>query len=250
MKIKKYLVIAGVLIFTISYVSISDASIKKYLIKNTDTIKISFYAYKSARKDVKNSFEISSKDEIKKIIDFISGKKAPFYKGSYHGSIDFLRDGKSLLEEKMEFNLHDSMRHIVYIYKKKLYSKKLTEKGISHLEDLQKKIPYNFPKYVFVKDVSNLKKYVGKKVTVEGKISNTPWQHLIKSIKTHQEIEYFDIGNMQIVIYSKKSIKNKKNFKIRIKGKAIEVKGKSKGPKPRETFTEYHVVVDKWEYVK
>lgn len=96
-----------------------------------------------------------------------------------------------------------------------------------------------------VTDSGRLKEYEGKKVIVEGTISNIYWQHLIDSPRTHQVSSYFDIGNSQIMIYSKKDIECK--GRLRIKGTVIKLGGGEKKTNQKETATEYHIVADDYE---
>lgn len=105
--------------------------------------------------------------------------------------------------------------------------------------------------YISVKNASDLQKYVGKKVVIEGKISDVPWQHIMLSSSDYPVSSYFDIGKSQIVIYSKEMIGTTK--KIKVKGTVVKVSGKSKNPKyakSKETYCEYHILVDKVEPVK
>ena len=52
-----------------------------------------------------------------------------------------------------------------------------------------------------------LKKYVGKKITVNGKISAVIWQHMTKRIETHPNMIYFDLeDDSQTILYSKNEI--------------------------------------------
>lgn len=139
MRTKLFLLIFTVVLFSSGFIFNPLSDYKKYILKNSDSAEIKFYAYKEARTDIKKQFTFKTKEEIKKILDFISDKTAPFYKGGYNGSIDFLKNGKSILEEKIEFNLSKDMRHIVFLYKKKLYSRKLTENGIKFLNELSNK---------------------------------------------------------------------------------------------------------------
>ena len=93
----------------------------------------------------------------------------------------------------------------------------------------------------------DLKNKVGKKITLEGKISDIPWQHIIKSVITHKHIYYFDLKDeTQIVIYAKNGIDCRNNLVI--EGEIIEVKAPSKRPSKIDdiTYVEYHMLVDKW----
>lgn len=105
--------------------------------------------------------------------------------------------------------------------------------------------------YTSVKNGVDLKNYVDKKVVVEGKVSDKPWQHIIYSSSKYPVSSYFDIGKYQIVIYSKEMIGTVK--KIKVKGTVVKVTAKSKNPKlskAGEIYTEYHILVDKIEPVK
>nr|MDO8111334.1 hypothetical protein [Candidatus Sigynarchaeota archaeon] len=96
----------------------------------------------------------------------------------------------------------------------------------------------------------DLSKFVDKKTTLIGKISDVPWQHMIASVKTHPNIYYFDLEDKnQIVIYARTTIAHA--GKISITGKIIAVKGGSKRPgaAKSEPYTEYHMLVDEWKPV-
>jgi len=138
MKIKFSLIII-ILILSSGFIFNPISEFKNNVLKNSNSAEIKFYAHKEARTDIKKQFTFKTKEEIKNILSFISDKSAPFYKGGYNGSIDFLKNGKSLLDEKMEFNLSKYMGHIVFSYKKKLYSKKLTGSGLKYLQELSNK---------------------------------------------------------------------------------------------------------------
>lgn len=139
MKTKLIILISMVLLLSSGFIFNPLSDFKKNILKNSNSAEIKYYAYKEARTDIKKQFTFKTKKEIKKILNFISDKSAPFYKGGYNGSIDFLKNGKSILDEKMEFNLSKDMKHIVFSYKKKLYSRKLTENGIKFLNELSNK---------------------------------------------------------------------------------------------------------------
>ena len=105
--------------------------------------------------------------------------------------------------------------------------------------------------YIAVKNASDLINYVDKKVVVEGKVSDKPWQHIIYYSSKYTVASYFDIGKDQIVIYSKEMIGTTK--KIKVKGTVIKVTAKSKNPnlsKAGKIYAEYHILADKIEQVK
>jgi hypothetical protein len=97
----------------------------------------------------------------------------------------------------------------------------------------------------------NFSDKVDQKVTVTGKISNIPWQHIITTVKGYPLSEYFDLDDKtQIVIYLKTAISERGH--VAITGKVIGVKGGSKRPgaAKSEPYTEYQVAVDEWKPVK
>lgn len=102
-------------------------------------------------------------------------------------------------------------------------------------------------KYTTIKKVGDLGKYVGKKVIVEGKISNVMWQHIMGSFSSHPWHYYFDIDKSQIVLYTKEKIEKK--GKIKVAGEVVELRGggapKGKKTKVDESYVEYHILVDK-----
>jgi hypothetical protein len=101
---------------------------------------------------------------------------------------------------------------------------------------------------VELKTTMGISKIVGKSVSVVGKISDTPWQHLIGYFPGYSRDYYFDVGKDQIVIYSKTAIDC--TGKVKVYGKVVEVKGKSKDPRKDEVYREYHITVDKAECIK
>ena len=89
-----------------------------------------------------------------------------------------------------------------------------------------------------------LKESVDKEITIIGKISEIPWQHLVGSFKDYPYSEYFDLEDgFQIIIYSKTKITAKGTIKV--KGKTVEVIGRSKRPREEEEkYVEYHLLVE------
>ena len=94
----------------------------------------------------------------------------------------------------------------------------------------------------------HLKDKIGKKITLKGKISDIPWQHMIKDVENHNHIYYFDLEDGdQIVIYSKAEVHCSRS--LLVTGEVIEVRGKSKRPSKIDdvTYVEYHIIIDDWE---
>jgi len=99
-------------------------------------------------------------------------------------------------------------------------------------------------KYTPLINFKNISQHVGKKVSVPGRISNEPWQHMIANLTTHPFIYYFDDKDRdQIVIYAAEEIPNTEM--ITIWGSVMGIKGESKSPGSKEIFLEYHIVADK-----
>jgi hypothetical protein len=102
--------------------------------------------------------------------------------------------------------------------------------------------------YTEVSSLENLKEYLDKKVRITGKISNEPWQHLMAPTDSFPISTYFDVGDIQTVIYSKKQLACENGESaIWIDGTVIEVKGKGKGSKAEEDYIEYHINADSWK---
>jgi hypothetical protein len=52
--------------------------------------------------------------------------------------------------------------------------------------------------------MSNLN--VGKKVSIKGKVSEMPWQHMIQQFESHPHIYYIDWEGDQTVVYITRAI--------------------------------------------
>jgi hypothetical protein len=99
--------------------------------------------------------------------------------------------------------------------------------------------------YTVLKDPVLISKYVGKKVCVKGTVSRTPWQHMIGIQEGYPFSEYFDIGDYQIVIYSREPVRCK--GEVLVYGSVVLIEGQTKDPARKEAATEYHLRVDRWE---
>lgn len=93
-------------------------------------------------------------------------------------------------------------------------------------------------------DASHLSAHVGEAVILVGRMSDTPWQHLVAPPATHPIATYFDVGDFQILVYTKKTFSE--DGKVEVRGDVIEVSGRSKSPRSEESYAEYHLVVDEW----
>ena len=88
---------------------------------------------------------------------------------------------------------------------------------------------------------------LGKKVEIEGRVSEIPCQHLIKT-DTVKEVVYIDLDDGdQIVAYFED--KTGCAGRVRLEGTVIEVAGRSKRPGSDERFAEYQLDVLSWECI-
>jgi hypothetical protein len=88
----------------------------------------------------------------------------------------------------------------------------------------------------------DLTRLVGQGTTLEGKVSQEPWQHLVGSFEG-KEAFYFDLlDGSQIVVYAPKDFDCLE--RCTVTGKVVAITGGGKGHKSEEVFTEHHLVVD------
>ncbi|MBN2353744.1 MAG: hypothetical protein JXD23_14320 [Spirochaetales bacterium] len=87
----------------------------------------------------------------------------------------------------------------------------------------------------------------GRKVEIAGRISDTPWQHLIGNPDGFPYSYYFDVEDFQIVVYSKSPIACPGPLLVR--GTVVKVQGSSKrsDTKADASWVEYHLAADSWE---
>ncbi|MBN1495049.1 hypothetical protein JW911_04960 [Candidatus Peregrinibacteria bacterium] len=83
-----------------------------------------------------------------------------------------------------------------------------------------------------------------EKVTLTGKISDIPEQHMINFPEGYLYSDYFDTDKLQYVIYSKEKIACSGEFTL--KGSMIEIEGTSKKPGSDEVYTEKQIIVDSY----
>ncbi len=88
----------------------------------------------------------------------------------------------------------------------------------------------------------------GARVVIEGKVAREIWQHMMAPPSGYGHETYFDMGRLQIVIYSKDIIEC--GGTVRATGTVVKIEGQSKNPRRKEACTEYHVAVDSWECLK
>jgi hypothetical protein len=87
---------------------------------------------------------------------------------------------------------------------------------------------------------------VGAKVKLEGRISNVPWQHMIRWPEGYPQIAYFDFElGRQTVLYSKSAIACP--GPLTVWGTVLKIQGETKRPGSDEPVVEYHILVDRFE---
>jgi hypothetical protein len=99
--------------------------------------------------------------------------------------------------------------------------------------------------YTVLEDTVRMPEYTGKKVCLKGRISRTPWQHMISVQQGYPIPDYFDVGDFQIVIYSREPVRCKGD--VLVYGTVVLIEGETKNPNRKESATEYHLKVDRWE---
>lgn len=81
-----------------------------------------------------------------------------------------------------------------------------------------------------------------QRVALTGKISDTPWQHMINIPETHPYADYLDFDDDQMVIYSQRMIDC--SGEIKVMGAYIEIEGPSKRPGSNDVYKELQFLVD------
>lgn len=100
---------------------------------------------------------------------------------------------------------------------------------------------------LFYDEVQDISKFENRVIFMRGKISEIPYQHLIKIPEGYANISYLDIKNNQIVVYTKEPVKPEK--KIELIGKVISVEGLSKKPGSDDKVSEYQLIADYFNYI-
>lgn len=106
---------------------------------------------------------------------------------------------------------------------------------------------------LYAMEIPNLSTMVGKTITIQGMISNCPWQHLIQPSKEYPKEFYFDLPNhFQIVVYAKQNLPE--SCQLQLTGIIVEIHGGPKHPKTGLTkvdasYSEYQMLVNKWQIV-
>lgn len=85
----------------------------------------------------------------------------------------------------------------------------------------------------------------GQTVSVTGRVSKVPGQHLIRSERAADAV-YFDVdGKGQIVAYVRGGLSTE--GRVRLTGTVVSAEGRSKRPGSSERYTELQLDVTSWE---
>lgn len=95
--------------------------------------------------------------------------------------------------------------------------------------------------------LAEMARHLGAEVDLRGRVSATPWQHLMNPPPGHGEQVYFDLSDGQTVVYARTTIPCRGGAVVR--GTVMMVGG---GPKrlgskiPDEAYREVHLVATGW----
>ena len=116
--------------------SCGDDAVLKKIADQTTKLTISGYYNVGNKRTKEIVFETDKKDEIQKILGYVTDDDSPENKCGYNGIIELkIKDGFM----NMEFNTDNNCNSIVYTYKDLLFSKKISSEGITYLNRLIKK---------------------------------------------------------------------------------------------------------------
>ncbi len=90
--------------------------------------------------------------------------------------------------------------------------------------------------------------YLGFKVSIKGRVSDMPWQHLIWMEKSHPYIYYIDWEDGQTVVYSAHPLECGPG--VLVTGTVILSEGVSKKPGSEQAYAEYQIMADTIECVQ
>jgi len=132
---KRYLTIFIIQILFIGCQTLNYSSKEEAFLNKATEVKILVYKKWSDRENA-DEYTFTGND-VKKILSFISRKSlgmAP--KCGYTGEIDFLVNGKSLLEQNMFYNI--DCNHVIFGIDNKTYCQYLTKEGLIFIGSLRK----------------------------------------------------------------------------------------------------------------
>ncbi|MFN0274512.1 MAG: hypothetical protein ACKVPJ_02105 [Chitinophagales bacterium] len=100
------------------------------LAKQTEKVQVVFTSKPEAYE------EITSKKKIRQFANYISMEDTPVFHCGYDGYLLFFTENGSV---RMEFNLQEDCRHILYNYAGATQTKKITPEGLEYLLSVQPK---------------------------------------------------------------------------------------------------------------
>ena len=113
--------------------SCGDVAIVKKIGDKTNSLVISGYYISGGKTFKKNLYKTDNKDEIRRILGFITDDDFPENSCGYNGIIELkMNDGFM----NMEFNTDDKCSRIVFTWQDLLFSKKISPEGIIYLNNL------------------------------------------------------------------------------------------------------------------
>jgi hypothetical protein len=124
------------LAFTLFFCSCSDDVIIKKISNESSKLSISGYYTVGDKRTKELVYETEKKDDIKKILGYISSEDASQGTCGYNGIIELKLSKGGFMN--MEFNTSDCNK-IVYTYEDIIYSRKISPEGISFINGLIKK---------------------------------------------------------------------------------------------------------------
>lgn len=105
-----------------------------------------------------------------------------------------------------------------------------------------KHAPAVVDRYQRLRTSTRLSRLAGKKVYLDGRVSKTPWQHLVSTLAAHHVVSYVDWEGGQMVVFSQKRLP--RNKPLRIFGTIHTFTGKDKGGEP---WTVHQLKAERWE---
>jgi hypothetical protein len=124
------------LAFSLLFFSCSDDVIIKKIADESSKISISGYYTVGDMRTKQLVYETEKKDDIKKILGFISSEDAQQNNCGYNGIIELKLSKGGFMN--MEFNTSDCNK-IVYTYEDIIYSRRITPEGIAFINGYLKK---------------------------------------------------------------------------------------------------------------
>jgi hypothetical protein len=139
---KRIIIYLGILLILLAGCDTSiDYAMKMYMRDNADRVEILFNTgqiHKGMKPILAQTF--MDRENIERVLSFITKKPAEFFKCGYSGEIIFLSDADSGTTERMKFNIEPGCEHIVYMFNRELYSRQISKKGLEFLKDLHDRV--------------------------------------------------------------------------------------------------------------